>query len=151
MSRIACILVAVTASLTGTLFSQAKPKLAAFASLLANPRPYLGQTIALHGIIDKSDEAAGGFKLTETKSSGEQTSFLRATWIKGASVVPLQNGQEAVAIGQIQIQDNAPILQIANIITDKDAIRRFIRPWERRPRPGDNLGHDAQPSKSISD
>ena len=83
MSRIASILVLFTASLTGTLFSQAKPKLAAFASLLANPKPYLGQTIALHGIIDKSDEAAGGFKLTETKSSGEKTSFLRATWIKG--------------------------------------------------------------------
>ena len=50
MSRIASILVLFTASLTGTLFSQATPKLAAFASLLANPKPYLGQTIALHGI-----------------------------------------------------------------------------------------------------
>ena len=38
-----------TASLTGTLFSQATPKLVGFASLLADPQAYLGQTIALHG------------------------------------------------------------------------------------------------------
>jgi hypothetical protein len=151
MSRVVSILVLFTASLTGALFSQATPKLVAFASLLGNPQPYLGQMIALHGVIDKSDEAAGGFKLIQAKSSREQTSFLRATWIKGATVVPLQNGQDAVAIGQIQIRDNAPIFQIANIITDKDAIRRLIRSSERRPRPGDDLGHDAQPSKSISD
>jgi len=153
MSRIA-LFVGVTAVLACPLFSQmtqVTPKVVAFAPLLANPRPYLGQTVALRGVVDKSDQTNGGLKLIEAKSSGGPASFVRATWIKGARTVPVQNGQEAIAIGQIQIEGNVPILQIASIITDKDAIRRYIRPSERRPRPGDNLGHDAQPSKSISD
>ena len=144
-----------TAAFTGTLFSQATSKLVAFAPLLAKPQVYLGQTIALHGFVDQSDAAIGGFKLIETKSSGthakDQVPSVQATWANGARVVSVPNGQEAVAIGQIQIEDKAPILHVANIITDKDAIQRLIRPSERRPRPGDNLGHDAQPSKSISD
>ena len=36
-------------------------------------------------------------------------------------------------------------------VTDKNEIRRLIRSSERSPRPGDNLGHDAQPSNSISE
>jgi hypothetical protein len=152
MSRIACILIAVTVVLTGTLFSQVTPKLVAFERLLANPRPYLGQTIALHGVVEQSEAATGGFKVMEAKSSAgprkERSSFVPATWANGAKVVSVENGQEAVVIGQVRMQDNTPILHIANIITDKDAIRRFIRPSERKPRPGDNLGHDAQPSKS---
>jgi hypothetical protein len=157
MSRIA-LFVGVTAVLACPLFSQVTqptPKLVAFATLLANPQVYLGQKIALHGFVDKSDAAIGGLKLIEAKSSGthakDQVSSVQATWANGARVVSVQYGQEAIAIGHIQIQGNVPILQIASIITDKDAIRRFIRPSERRPRPGDNLGHDAQPSKSISD
>ena len=149
MCRIAC-LVAVSILLVETLFSQQTPKLVAFDTLLANPQPYVGQTIALHGVVDKS-ETATGFKLTETPNFGAdakaQPSHLKATWLKDATIVPVQKGQEAIVIGQIQILDNKPILRVANIITDKDAIRRFIRPSERRPRPGDNLGHDAQPSK----
>ena len=153
MSRIVC-LVAISVLLVETLFSQQTPKLVAFDAILANPQPYAGQTIAVHGVVDKS-EAVTGFKLSDAVNSGAkakaQPSKLEATWAKGAAIVPLQKGQEAVAIGQIQMQGNAPTIQIANIITDKEAIRRFIRPSERRPRPGDNLGHDAQPSKSISD
>jgi hypothetical protein len=152
MSRIAC-LVALTALIVSPLFSQMTPKLVAFATLLADPQSYAGHTIALHGVVDKS-EAATGFKLVEFQKFGgtgkAQASTLQATWTKGARTVSLQDGQEAVVIGQIQVQDNAPILHVANIISDKDAIRRFIRPSERTPRPGDNLGHDAQPSKVIS-
>jgi hypothetical protein len=152
MSRIVC-LVAVTALITGPLFSQVTPKLVAFATLLANPQSYAGQTIALHGVVDKS-EAATGFRLVEFQKVGAtakaQASPLQAISTKGARTVSLQDGQEAVVIGQIQVQDNAPVLHVANIITDKDAVRRFIQPSERRPRPGDNLGHDAQPSKVIS-
>jgi hypothetical protein len=153
MSRIAC-LVAVSVLLVETLFSQQTPKLVAFDTLLANPQPYTGKTIALHGVVDKS-EPAPGFTLTEAQNLGatakSQRSQLQATWMKDATVVSVQKGQEAIVIGKIQMQDNTPILQVANVITDKDAVRRFIRPSERRPRPGDNLGHDAQPSKSLSD
>lgn len=154
MSRIA-LFVVFTAAFTGTLFSQATSKLVAFAPLLANPQVYLGQTIALHGLVDQSDAAIGGFRLIELKSSGthakDHTASLQATWANGTRVVSVPNGQELIAIGQIQIEDKTPILHVANLITDKAAIRRFIPPSERRPRPGDNLGHDAQPSKSISD
>jgi len=151
MSRIAC-LVAVSVLLAGTLFSQDTLNLVTFDRLLASPQSYLGQAIAVHGVVDQS-EGLNGFKLIEAKSpaGSEKAPSLRATWIAGARMVPLQNGGEAIAIGQIQNQDNAPILRVANVITDKDAIRRFIRPSERRPRPGDNLGHDAQPSKWLSD
>ena len=151
MSRIAC-LVAVSVLLVGTLFSQQTPKLVAFDTLLANPKPYTGQTIALRGSVES--EAVTGFKLSEVQNSGAkakaQPSSLQATWMKDAAKVSLQKGQEVVVIGQIEMQDNTPILRVVSIITDKDAIRRFTRPSERRPRPGDNLGHDAQPSKSLS-
>jgi hypothetical protein len=146
-------MVAAVASMTGISFAQEAPKLVSFAPLLANPQPYLGQTVALHCIVNQSDAESGSFKLTESQTSGSDTQhspILLATPSKGAKVASVQNGQEAIVIGQIQIRDKAPILQVANIITDKDAIRRFIRPSERRPRPGDNLGHDAQPSDSIS-
>jgi hypothetical protein len=153
MSRIAS-LVAVSVLLVEMLFSQQTPKLVAFDTLLANPQPYAGKTIALHCVLDKS-EPANGLTLTDAQNFGAtaktQRSPLRATWMKDAAVVSVQKGQEAIVIGQIQMQDSTPIFQVANIITDKSAVRRFIRPSERRPRPGDNLGHDAQPSKSLSD
>jgi hypothetical protein len=154
MSRIACILFAITAVIAGSLFAQQTPKLVAFDTLLANPQPYTGKTIALYGVVDQS-EAATGFTLTDARNfaatAKSQRSQLQATWQKDAQAVSVQKGQEAVFIGQIQMQHDTPILHVASIITDKDAIRRFIRPAERRPRPGDNLGHDAQPSKSLSD
>jgi hypothetical protein len=153
MSRIAS-LIAVSVLLVETLFSQETPKLVAFDKLQANPQPYIGKTIALHGIVDKS-EPASGFTLTDAQNFGatakSQRSQLQATWMKDAAVVSVQKGQEAIVIGQIQMQDNTPIFRVAKIVTDKSAVRRFIRPSERRPRPGDNLGHDAQPSKSLSD
>ena len=153
MSRIAC-LVAVSVLLVETLFSQETPKLVAFDTLLANPQPYVGKTIALHGVVDKSDPTTG-FTLIDAQNFGAtaklQRSQLHATWMKDATVVSVEKGQEAIVIGQIQMQDKTPIFQVANLITDKRAVRRFIRPSERRPRPGDNLGHDAQPSKSLSD
>lgn len=152
MPRIAC-LVAVSVLLVGTLFSQQTPKLVAFDTLLAKPKPYAGQTIALHGFVES--EAVAGFKLGEVQNSGAkakaQPSSLQATWMKDATKVSVQNGQEVIVVGQIQMRDNRPILRVTSVISDKDAIRRFIRPSERRPRPGDNLGHDAQPSKSLSD
>jgi hypothetical protein len=152
MSRIAC-LVAVSVLLIETLFSQQAPKLVALNTLLANPKPYTGQTIAFHGFVES--EAITGFKLTEAQNFGAeakaQPSLLQAIWMKDATKLSLQTGQEVIVIGQIQMRDNTPILRVGNIIPDKDAIRRFIRPSERRPRPGDNLGHDAQPSKSLSD
>jgi hypothetical protein len=49
------------------------------------------------------------------------------------------------------MQNKRPILQVSNIIADKEAIRRFLRPYEKRPRPGDNLGHDAQPGSHLSE
>jgi hypothetical protein len=153
MSRIAC-LIAVSVLLVETLFSQETPKLVAFDTLLASPQPYIGKTIALHGIVDKSDPTTG-FTVIDAQIVGAtekpERSSLRATWMKDATVVSVQKGQEAIVIGQIQMQDKTPIFQVANIITDKSAVRRFIRPSERRPRPGDNLGHDAQPGKSLSD
>ncbi len=151
MSRIAC-LIAVSVLLVETLFSQETPKLVAFDKLQANPQPYIGKTIALHGIVDKS-EPASGFTLIDAQNFGAkpQRSQLQATWMKDAAVVSVQKGQEAIVIGQIQMQDNTPIFRVAKIVTNKSAVRRFIRPSERRPRPGDNLGHDAQPSKSLSD
>ncbi len=97
--------------------------------------------------------ATGSFKLIEGKTPSAAKSnmaALLATRSKGDQVSLVQNGQEAIVAGQIQVRDKAPILRVANIITDQDTIRRLIRPSERRPRPGDNLGHDAQPSDSIS-
>ena len=153
MSRIVC-LVAISVLLVETLSSQQTPKLVALDELLANAQSYAGQTIALHGVVDKS-EPVTGFELTEVQNPGAkpkaQPGPFKASWMKDAAKVSLQKGQEVVVIGQIQMRDNIPIFHVANIVTDKDAIRRFIRPLERRPRPGDNLGHDAQPSKSISD
>jgi len=153
MSRIAC-LISVSVVLVETLFSQQTPNLITFDRLLANPQSYLGQTIALQGTVNKF-EPLSGFELIEVQKSADngkaQPSTLQATWMKDATKVSLQKGQEVVVIGQIQIRDKTPIFHLANIITDKDAIGRFIRPAERRPRPGDNLGRDAQPTGSISD
>jgi hypothetical protein len=151
MPRIACP-VAVSVFLAGTLFSQQTSKLVAFDSVLANPKSYAGETIALHSFIES--EAAAGFKLGETQKFGAkakpQPSSLQATWMKDTAKISLQKGQEVVVMGQIQMRDQTPIFHVASVITDQDAIRHFIRPAERRPRPGDNLGHDAQPSKSLS-
>ena len=151
MSRIVC-LAAISVLLVGTLFSQQTPKLVAFDTLLANPKPYAGQTIALHGFVES--QAVAAFKLSEVQNSAAkakaQPASLQAFWMKDATKVSVQNGQEVIGIGQIQVRDSTPILYVANFITDEDAIRRFIRPSERRPRPGDNLGHDAQPSKLLS-
>jgi hypothetical protein len=153
MSRIAGIIVVAVALMTGTSFSQETSQLISLALLIANPQSYAGRTVLVHGIIDQSNPATGSFKLIEGKTPSAAKSnvaALLATRSKGDQVSLVQNGQEAIVAGQIQVRDKAPILRVANIITDQDTIRRFIRPSERRPRPGDNLGHDAQPSDSIS-
>jgi hypothetical protein len=154
MSGIGRIVVAVVALMAGMSFAQEAPKLISFDSLLSNPQPYIGQTVAVHGIINESNPETGSFKLREIQrgsAATEHARILLATQSKGRSTSSVQNGLETIVIGQIQIRDKAPILQVVDIVTDKDAIRRFIRPSERRPRPGDNLGHDAQPSRSISE
>jgi hypothetical protein len=153
MSRIAVIIVAVVALMTGTSFSQETSQLISLALLIANPQNYAGQTVLVYGIINESNPATGSFKLTEAKRLSAAKSngpALLAARQKSDQVSLIQNGQEAILVGQIQVLDKAPILQVANIITDKSEIRRFIRPSERSPRPGDNLGHDAEPSDSIS-
>jgi hypothetical protein len=153
MSRIAGIIVALVALMTAVSFSQETSHLISLDLLIANPQNYAGRTILVRGIIDQSNPATGSFKLIEGKTPSAAKSnvpALLATRSKGGQLSLLRNGQEAIVAGQIQVRDKAPILRVANIITDQDTIRRFIRPSERRPRPGDNLGHDAQPSDSIS-
>jgi|HubBroStandDraft_6_1064221.scaffolds.fasta_scaffold27780_3 hypothetical protein len=153
MSRITGIIVAVAVLMTGTSFSQEASQLISLALLIANPQNYAGRTVLVHGFIDQSDPATGSFKLIEGKTPSAAKSnvaALLATRSKGDQLSLLRNGQEAIVAGQIQVRDKAAILQVANIITDQATIRRFIRPSERSPRPGDNLGHDAQPSDSIS-
>ena len=153
MSRIAGIIVVAVALMTGTSFSQETSQLISLALLIANPQNYAGRAVLVHGIIDQSNPATGSFKLIEGKTPSAAKSnvaALLATRSKGDQVSLVQNGQEAIVAGQIQVRDKAPILRVATIITDQDTIRRFIRPSERSPRPGDNLGHDAQPSDSIS-
>jgi hypothetical protein len=153
MSRIAGIIVVVAVLMTGTSFSQETSQLTSLALLIANPQNYAGRTVLVHGIIDQSNPATGSFKLIEGKTPSAVKSdvpALFATRSKSDQISLVQNGQEAIVAGQIQVRDKAPILQVANIITDQDTIRRFIRPSEQSPRPGDNLGHDAQPSDSIS-
>ncbi len=54
-------------------------------------------------------------------------------------------------IGQIQLQNQGPILQVSSIITNKEAAQRFLRPFAKRSRPGDNLGHDAQLSSHLAE
>ena len=152
LKRMLFVLAGFTA---GSLFAEEKPQLIALASLLTNPEHYLGQTVATQAIVDESDAVAGRFKLTEIKTAGatkkSEPVFLRATWSKAAGNPFSENGQEAIVIGQIQLQNQGPILQVSNIITDKKAIQRFLRPFEKRPRPGDNLGHDAQLSSHLAE
>jgi len=153
MPRIAGIIAAVAVLMTGTSFSQETSQLISLALLIANPQNYAGRTVLVHGIIDQSNPATGSFKLIEGKTPSAAKSnvaALLATRSKSDQVSLVQNGQEAIVAGQIQVRDKVPILRVANIITDQDTIRRLIRPSERSPRPGDNLGHDAQPSDSIS-
>jgi hypothetical protein len=154
MSRIAGIIATVAMCVTGVSFSQKTPQLISLALLTANPQSYAGQTVAVHGVIDQSNPDTGSFKLVEGKTLNAAKLHAPALLVarsKGDQSRVVQNGQEAIVLGQIKIQDNAPILLAANIITDKGAIRSFIVPSERRPRPGDNLGHDAQPSGSIAE
>lgn len=153
MSRIAGIIVALVALMTAVSFSQETSHLISLDLLIANPQNYADRTILVHGIIDQSNPATGSFKLIEGKTPSAAKSngpALLATRSKGGQLSLLRNGQEAIVAGQIQVRDKVLILRVANIVTDQDTIRRLIRPSERSPRPGDNLGHDAQPSDSIS-
>jgi hypothetical protein len=152
LKRMLFVLAGFTA---GSLFAEEKPQLITLASLLTNPEHYLGQTVATQAIVDESDAVAGRFKLTEIKTAGatkkSEPAFLTATWSNAAGNPFSGSGQEAIVIGQIQLQKQGPILQVSNIITDKKAIQRFLRPFERRSRPGDNLGHDAQPTSHLAE
>jgi len=154
MRRLERFLVVLAAFAAGPLFSQEKPLLTPVAQLFASPQHYVGQTVAVDAVIDESNAAAGTLKLIEVKkpeaTTKSPTAFLLATWSKDGVALP-QKGQEVIVIGQIRMQDDSPTLQARSIITDGDAIRRFLRPPEKRPRPGDNLGHDAQPPSHLSD
>jgi hypothetical protein len=149
------MLFALAGITAGPLFAQDKSQLIPLASLLTNPEHYLGQPVATRAIVNESDAVAGLFRLTEIKAAGatnqSKPAFLTATWSKAAGDRFSESGQEAIAIGQIQLQNQLPILQVSNLITGKEAIRRFLRPFEKRPRPGDNLGHDAQLNSHLAE
>ena len=155
MSCLKWMLFVLAGFTAGSLFAQEKPQLIALASLLTNPEHYLGQTVATQAIVDESDAVAGRLKLTETKparaTKKSEPAFLTAIWSKAAGNPFSESGQEAIVIGQIQLQNQRPILQASDIITNKEAIRRFLRPFEKRPRPGDNLGHDAKLSSHLAE
>ena len=153
MPRIIRIVVVLAGLLAGPLFAQEKPSLVALALLTTNPRHYVGQTVATPAIVDES--APGKLKLTEVKTLGATekagTAFLAAIWSNGDGNPTLKSGQEAIVIGQVQMQNERPILQVKDFITGKEAIRRFLGSYEKRPRPGDNLGHDAQPTNHLAE
>ena len=155
MSRLKWMLFVLAGFTAGSLFAQEKPQLIALASLLTDPEHYLGVTVATQAMVDQSDAVAGRFKLTEIKTAGAtkkaEPAFLTAIFSKAAGNPFSESGQEAIVIGQIQLQNQRPILQVSNLITDKEAIRRFLRPFEKRPRPGDNLGHDAKLSSHLDE
>jgi hypothetical protein len=155
MSRLKWLLFVLAGFTAGSLFAQEKPQLIALASLLTNPEQYLGETVATQAIVDESDAVAGRFKLTEIKTTGAtkkaEPAFLTAIFSKAAGNPFSESGQEAIVIGQIQLQNQRAILQVSNLITDKEAIRRFLRRFEKRPRPGDNLGHDAKLSSHLAE
>jgi hypothetical protein len=155
MSCLKWMLFVLAGFTAGSLFAQEKPQLIALASLLTNPEHYLGQTVATQAIVDESDAVAGRLKLTEIKTARatqkSEPAFLTAIWSKAAGNPCSESGQEAIVIGQIQVQNQRPILQASDILTNKEAIRRFLRPFERRPCPGDNLGHDARLSNHLAE
>lgn len=148
-------LIAVTAMImTGVSFSQPKTRLTPLTLLIANPQKYAGQTILVYGFIDQSNPATGSFRLMEAEMESPDRSNAPARLearLESKRVSLPQNGREAILVGQIQFRDKIPILQVADIVTDKNEIRRLTRSLKRSPRPGDNLGHDAQPSSSISE
>ena len=137
MSRLKRMLVVLAGFMAGSSFAQEKPQLIALASLTTNPAHYLGQTVAAQAIVDESDPATGKLKLTEVRTAGatkkSEPALLAATWSKGDGIPFPKNGQEAIVIGQVQMQNKRPILQVSNIIVDKEAIRRFCDPMRSDP------------------
>ena len=114
MSRLKRMLIVLAGFAAESLLAQEKPQLIALASLLTNPEHYLGQTVATQAIVDESDAAAGRLKLTEIKTAGatkkSEPVFLPATWSRAAGNPFSEKGQEAIVIGQIQLQNQRPIL-----------------------------------------
>jgi hypothetical protein len=80
-----------------------------------------------------------------------EPTFLTETWSKAGGNPSSESGREAIVIGQIRLQNQRPILQVSDIIADQEAIRQFLRPFEKQPRPGDYLGHDAKLSSHLAE
>jgi hypothetical protein len=154
MKRFLVILLTATGVVAGSLFAQEKPQLAGFQSLITNPDLYQGRTVALHGIVGKPSPNQKTFTIIDLKTgSGVQEPpglSLTATIRQGSEIVMPENGQEAIVIGTIEKQDDVISIKVTDVITNKDAVRQFLRPIAKKPRPGDDLGRDAQPSDHIS-
>ena len=154
MRRFLLFLQAAIGVVAGSVFAQENGQLAVFESVLTSPGQYLGKKVGLHCIIDRVSAEHRTFSIIDAKwRTGDHARalFLTAAMDQGSTVTMPQNGQEAIVIGVIQKRDDTVFIQVSGVITNKIAVRRFLYPSAREPRPGDNLGRDAQPSDHLAE
>lgn len=141
-----------------TTFAQQKFQVAEVDQMIANPDQYRGKIVALHGFIDQVDLEQKSFSLVDSKSAssarGTNMRSLVATMQVGSHVPIPESGQEVVVIGQIGEKDGLAHFTASQMFTNRDKVQQILTQGSvvREPgkRPGDNLGHDAQPPRNIS-
>lgn len=151
------ILFAAVGLMTSTIFAQEKLQVVEPEQILTNPDHYQGKVVALHGVIDQVSSEHRTFTIIDLKGPSSATGTNVRSLIvtnQGASQIAIpKTGQEAVVFCQIEKQNGVTNFTATQLFTSQDEVQQILAKGSivRRhgKRPGDNLGHDAQPARDI--
>src|SRR5258708_30468639 len=140
-----------------SVFAQAKFQVAEVDQILTNPDQYQEKVIALHGVTDKVSWEQKQSTFVDLKQANSSASTKARSVIvsnQGGSQLAIpKGGQEAIVIGQIGREKGVTNFTAAQVFTNREEVRQILAKGSivRQPgkRPGDNLGHDAQPANNL--
>jgi hypothetical protein len=151
------LLTLVVALMIGVSHTSAQSKLTVVGvtQVLANPGEYRGLTVAVHGVVNQIAPERKTFTLVDSESGSSARSAnarsLATTIQAGSQVVFPSAGQEAIAIGRVEVDSSGAKLFATQVLTNRFEVRQILsqgtvaQPAGKRP--GDNLGRDAQPAR----
>ena len=141
-------ILAICSAIAATVaVAQEKPAVVEFNDLVSNIDSMNGKEIALHGGVDLVSASKGMFTISELGEAGCSDGCAKVSVIASLpenlrSQLPKPK-DEVVAFGKLEKSGRGYTLAVSKLLVGQDQIKSLAA--VQRSRPGDNLGHDAQP------
>jgi hypothetical protein len=130
--------------------AQEKPAVVEFNDLVSNIDSMKGKEVALHGGVDLVSSSKGMFTISELGEAGCADGCAKVSIVASLpenlrAQLP-KSKDEVVAFGKLEQSGRGYMLAVTRLVVGQDQIKSLAA--VQGSRPGDNLGHDAQPLRN---